>query len=109
VDDVSGLGAGRLKTVRAKTDRPGEKMPSLNGWCLRQGELNVPYVVTEPESISGIYDRWAECHAAVSGVSGVRYQKVGSREGGRGHAGRCLASDECPRRLRERAGFRTSA
>lgn len=39
----------------------------------------MPYVVTEPESIRDVYDTWAECQAAVSGVSGVRYQKVKSR------------------------------
>lgn len=38
------------------------------------------YVVTEPESIRGIYATWAECKAAVAGVSGARYQAVPSRE-----------------------------
>jgi len=38
------------------------------------------YVVTEPERIRGIYDSWPECAAAVKGVSGARYQDVGSRE-----------------------------
>jgi ribonuclease HI len=38
------------------------------------------YVVTEPERIRGIYDSWPECAAAVKGVSGARYQAVGSRE-----------------------------
>jgi len=37
-------------------------------------------VVTEPESIRGIYDTWPECKAAVSGVAGARYQAVSSRE-----------------------------
>ncbi len=37
------------------------------------------YVVTEPESIRGIYDTWPECRAAVSGVAGARYQAVSSR------------------------------
>jgi ribonuclease HI len=38
------------------------------------------YVVTQPERIRGIYDSWATCSAAVKGVSGARYQAVGSRE-----------------------------
>jgi hypothetical protein len=38
------------------------------------------YVVTEPERIRGIYDSWDACAAAVKGVSGARYQAVGSRE-----------------------------
>jgi ribonuclease HI len=38
------------------------------------------YVVTAPASISGIYDTWEECRAAVSGVVGARYQGVSSRE-----------------------------
>jgi len=38
------------------------------------------YVVTAPERIRGIYDSWAACAAAVKGVSGARYQAVGSRE-----------------------------
>jgi ribonuclease HI len=38
------------------------------------------YVVTAPASISGIYDTWDECRAAVSGVAGARYQGVSSRE-----------------------------
>jgi len=38
------------------------------------------YVVTEPERIRGIYDSWPACAAAVKGVSGARYQAVGSRE-----------------------------
>jgi len=38
------------------------------------------YVVTEPERIRGIYSSWADCAAAVKGVSGARYQAVGSRE-----------------------------
>jgi hypothetical protein len=37
------------------------------------------YVVTAPASISGIYDTWEECRAAVSGVAGARYQRVSSR------------------------------
>jgi ribonuclease HI len=37
------------------------------------------YVVTAPASISGIYDTWEECRAAVSGVAGARYQGVSSR------------------------------
>lgn len=37
------------------------------------------YVVTHPESARGIYDDWASCEAAVSGVSGARYQAVTSR------------------------------
>jgi ribonuclease HI len=40
----------------------------------------MPYVVTEPEAIRDVYNSWAECQAAVSGVSGVRYQKVRNRE-----------------------------
>ena len=38
------------------------------------------YVVTAPERIRGIYVSWADCAAAVKGVSGARYQAVGSRE-----------------------------
>ena len=38
------------------------------------------YVVTAPERIRGIYESWPECAAAVKGVSGVRFQAVGSRE-----------------------------
>jgi len=38
------------------------------------------YVVTQPESIRGIYETWSECRAAVSGVPGARYQAVSSRE-----------------------------
>jgi hypothetical protein len=38
------------------------------------------YVVTAPERIRGIYASWADCAAAVKGVSGARYQAVGSRE-----------------------------
>src|SRR5262249_49934733 len=37
------------------------------------------YVVTEPESIRGIYDTWPACEAVVSGVRGARYQSVTSR------------------------------
>ncbi len=37
------------------------------------------YVVTAPASISGIYDTWEACRAAVSGVAGARYQGVSSR------------------------------
>jgi ribonuclease HI len=40
----------------------------------------MPYVVTEPESIRGVYDSWAECQAKVAGASGVRYQKVKNHE-----------------------------
>lgn len=38
------------------------------------------YVVTAPERIRGIYATWAECQAAVKGVSGARFQAVPSRE-----------------------------
>ena len=38
------------------------------------------YVVTAPERIRGIYESWADCAAAVKGVSGARYQAVASRE-----------------------------
>ena len=38
------------------------------------------YVVTAPERVRGIYASWADCAAAVKGVSGARYQAVGSRE-----------------------------
>jgi ribonuclease HI len=38
------------------------------------------YVVTAPASISGIYETWEECRAAVAGVRGARYQGVSSRE-----------------------------
>jgi hypothetical protein len=45
-----------------------------------QGNLNVPYVVTQPDSVRGIYDTWADCQWAVSGMPGARYQKVKDRE-----------------------------
>ena len=38
------------------------------------------YVVTAPERVRGIYASWADCAAAVKGVSGARYQAVASRE-----------------------------
>jgi viroplasmin len=38
------------------------------------------YVVTAPERIRGIYASWGDCAAAVKGISGARYQAVGSRE-----------------------------
>ena len=38
------------------------------------------YVVTAPDRIRGIYASWPDCAAAVKGVSGARYQAVGSRE-----------------------------
>lgn len=34
------------------------------------------YVITQPESIKGIYDTWDECESKVDGVSGAKYQKV---------------------------------
>lgn len=37
------------------------------------------YVVTQPDSVRGIYDDWADCEAAVSGVQNARYQSVSSR------------------------------
>jgi hypothetical protein len=37
------------------------------------------YVVTHPESIRGIYDSWPACEAAVSGVSGSKFQAVENR------------------------------
>lgn len=37
------------------------------------------YVVTEPESIRGLYESWSACEAAVSGVRGAVYQAVSSR------------------------------
>lgn len=37
------------------------------------------YVVTAPAAIRGIYDTWDACRAAVSGVTGARYQGVTSR------------------------------
>jgi ribonuclease HI len=36
--------------------------------------------VTQPESARGIYETWAACRAAVSGIKGARYQAVSSRE-----------------------------
>jgi ribonuclease HI len=42
----------------------------------------MPYVVTEPESIRGVYDTWAECQPVIPGQSGVRCQKVKNREEG---------------------------
>ena len=38
------------------------------------------YVVTQPESIRGLFETWDECRAAVAGHPGARYQKVASRE-----------------------------
>jgi hypothetical protein len=38
------------------------------------------YVVTAPDRVRGVYDTWAACAAAVKGVSGARYQAVGTRE-----------------------------
>ena len=38
------------------------------------------YVVTQPESIRGLFETWDACRAAVSGHPGARYQKVASRE-----------------------------
>jgi ribonuclease HI len=38
------------------------------------------YVVTAPDSVRGIYETWAECEAAVRGLSGARYQSVDSIE-----------------------------
>lgn len=39
------------------------------------------YVVTEPRSIAGIYETWAECRAAMKGVPGLRhYQATATRE-----------------------------
>jgi ribonuclease H-related protein len=38
------------------------------------------YVVTAPERIRGMYSSWAECEAAVKGISGARFQSVASRE-----------------------------
>jgi ribonuclease HI len=43
------------------------------------GRSRKVYVVTAPASISGIYDTWDACRAAVSGVRGARYQAVTSR------------------------------
>jgi ribonuclease HI len=42
----------------------------------------MPYVITEPESIRGVYDSWAECKSVISGESGARCQKVRNREEG---------------------------
>jgi ribonuclease HI len=38
------------------------------------------YVVIEPPWVRGIYQTWAECKAAVTGVTGARYQAVATRE-----------------------------
>lgn len=38
------------------------------------------YVVTQPESIQGVFETWDACRAAVAGYPGARYQKVASRE-----------------------------
>lgn len=37
------------------------------------------YVVTAPESIQGLYETWAACEAAVSGVRGAKFQAVKTR------------------------------
>jgi ribonuclease HI len=42
----------------------------------------MPYVVTQPEDLRGIYDTWDECKAAISGRSGVRQMKVTDRAEG---------------------------
>lgn len=34
------------------------------------------YVVTEPESIRGVYNTWDECTAVIEGVQGAKHQKV---------------------------------
>lgn len=34
------------------------------------------YVITEPESIKGIYDTWDACKATVDGMKGAKYQNV---------------------------------
>lgn len=34
------------------------------------------YVVTEPESIKGIYESWDECKSAIHGVKGAKHQRV---------------------------------
>lgn len=39
----------------------------------------MPYVVTAPPHVRGVYDSWSECKEAVEGVSGARYQKVKTR------------------------------
>lgn len=37
----------------------------------------MPYfVVTQPDSIRGIYDTWEECKSKVDGITGAKYQKV---------------------------------
>ncbi len=38
------------------------------------------YLVSNPPLIRGIYDTWAECKAAVTGVRGARFMAVASRE-----------------------------
>ncbi len=37
------------------------------------------YLVSDPPSIRGIYENWAECEAAVAGVPGARFMSVASR------------------------------
>jgi ribonuclease HI len=37
------------------------------------------YVVTGPNEVRGIYETWAECKEAVSGIPGARYQAVDNR------------------------------
>ena len=37
------------------------------------------YVITQPDSIKGIYDTWDECKDKIAGVKGARHQKVHDR------------------------------
>jgi hypothetical protein len=43
-------------------------------------QTKVLYVVTEPESVRGAYETWAQCRDAVRGKSGARYMKVRGAE-----------------------------
>jgi hypothetical protein len=36
----------------------------------------LPYVITEPDSIKGVYETWDECRSKVKGVKGAKHQKV---------------------------------
>ena len=37
------------------------------------------YVITQPDSIKGIYDTWDECKDKIAGVKGAKHQKVHDR------------------------------
>jgi Caulimovirus viroplasmin len=69
-DAAMGAVQGRGRTRRRPSPKfqpPGESMTT--------GRV---YVVTSPTSVRGIYLTWAECEAAVKGVSGAQPRRVAS-------------------------------